>query len=698
MAQGLIDRTTLEAATEGVQVIGKVFLRALLREASENGWFVDITNDVNTFMRPDRDVQGMLFGPGGIGQDQYAHDVALTRLGSESYGFMNPGLTYHTDLRVRNMESTVVPHANVKAWGAVGDDSANDRGEILDALTALKNAGGGELFFPPGTYRISTGISISDLKGVTIRGSGTTSTTIRIDDIAARHFTFTAAENLAVKDITIGRTFVGGSIIEGMGGINMPKGGNSFNEGHRFENVHFEHLTDVALEIETPRGLVISNVSVDNQRYASAIDLLTPFSTSIHSLVMTSCEQRGLYLHGYGRDVSVQSSRAYNCGIGFETEQCVAVFNACTAEEGVNTSASYPGYGFVAGDTYSQVTLMNTSVVSTAGITAYVETNGAVFAKFNALQLMAGMTTTETIVPGPIQIDNELLLKAGSVPGEAEFRYTDDSGYADIHMGTLTAWSTINANVTGNKTNSPQQVFIGAAKTISTPAVGFGHRMRYDMHEENNILKVAGYCDVVWNNATAGNYSADFVWSLADGASAPSEAMRLTSAGMLTVPLVHIATAVEIGGVPSTVGAIRLENASWIYSRNAGNDDNTKLLRLDVQDRIALGDGAESSVLIVGGVLGIGAAAFIATTGALRLENDSYIYSRDQADATNHSLIGLDTSDRVVIGETGVYTVLPGTKSTSGDPTGTEGLIYINTFNNVIKMYADGAWRTITSW
>ena len=37
------------------------------------------------------------------------------------------------------------------------------------------------------------------------------------------------------------------------------------------------------------------------------------------------------------------------------------------------------------------------------------------------------------------------------------------------------------------------------------------------------------------------------------------------------------------------------------------------------------------------------------------------------------------------------------TKVTTGDPTGYEGLIEINTFDNVVKIYADGAWRAITS-
>ena len=45
--------------------------------------------------------------------------------------------------------------------------------------------------------------------------------------------------------------------------------------------------------------------------------------------------------------------------------------------------------------------------------------------------------------------------------------------------------------------------------------------------------------------------------------------------------------------------------------------------------------------------------------------------------------------DKVLIG---------GPKSTTGDPTGQEGMLYINTFDNAVRMYADGAWRTLASW
>jgi hypothetical protein len=46
----------------------------------------------------------------------------------------------------------------------------------------------------------------------------------------------------------------------------------------------------------------------------------------------------------------------------------------------------------------------------------------------------------------------------------------------------------------------------------------------------------------------------------------------------------------------------------------------------------------------------------------------------------------------------GGYTILTSSKATTGDPTGAEGMIYINTFDNLVRMYADGAWRTLATW
>jgi len=72
--------------------------------------------------------------------------------------------------------------------------------------------------------------------------------------------------------------------------------------------------------------------------------------------------------------------------------------------------------------------------------------------------------------------------------------------------------------------------------------------------------------------------------------------------------------------------------------------------------------------------------------------------------SSSDSEVGFDGSNLVLdasrFGSGGAsgYIVLKTEKTTTGDPTGVEGKIYWNTIDNVIKMYADGAWRTLASW
>lgn len=63
---------------------------------------------------------------------------------------------------------------NVKStsYGAVGNDSAEDSGAIQAAVDAAQNAGGGVVVIPPGTYKVSTTISVTGSK-VRVMGLGT---------------------------------------------------------------------------------------------------------------------------------------------------------------------------------------------------------------------------------------------------------------------------------------------------------------------------------------------------------------------------------------------------------------------------------------------------------------------------------------------------------------------------------------------
>ena len=82
---------------------------------------------------------------------------------------------------------------NVLDYGALGDNSNDDTTSIRDALSALTTAGGGTLYFPPGTYLIATLIAISNETGINmtgaypasqIRRSGSINKIISFDDCA----------------------------------------------------------------------------------------------------------------------------------------------------------------------------------------------------------------------------------------------------------------------------------------------------------------------------------------------------------------------------------------------------------------------------------------------------------------------------------------------------------------------------------
>src|SRR5262245_42389398 len=77
----------------------------------------------------------------------------------------------------------------VTAHGAVGDGVTGDTAAIQNAIDTCAGAGGGIVYFPPGTYRISPAGTLGGRQyglllkgGVTLMGASTTSSTIRAAD------------------------------------------------------------------------------------------------------------------------------------------------------------------------------------------------------------------------------------------------------------------------------------------------------------------------------------------------------------------------------------------------------------------------------------------------------------------------------------------------------------------------------------
>lgn len=71
---------------------------------------------------------------------------------------------------------------NVRSYGAIGNGVADDRTAIINAQAAAVAAGGGVVYFPAGTYRITS--AITPAANISWMGCGGTSTKIAIDNAA----------------------------------------------------------------------------------------------------------------------------------------------------------------------------------------------------------------------------------------------------------------------------------------------------------------------------------------------------------------------------------------------------------------------------------------------------------------------------------------------------------------------------------
>lgn len=64
---------------------------------------------------------------------------------------------------------------------------------------------------------------------------------------------------------------------------------------------------------------------------------------------------------------------------------------------------------------------------------------------------------------------------------------------------------------------------------------------------------------------------------------------------------------------------------------------------------------------------------------------------------TNQAFLAMTTAGDFDSTVVGLATIIFKSDNAS-DPTGAEGVMCINTVNNTIKMYADGAWRQLANW
>jgi hypothetical protein len=101
-----------------------------------------------------------------------------------------------------------LPYINVKSYGAVGDGTTDDAPYIQAAIDALQGGTPGILYFPPGTYRVNTALSLGAIP-LHFMGDSFYSTTIKAGAAIGAIFDFAdLSQNYYVqfKDLTLDGT------------------------------------------------------------------------------------------------------------------------------------------------------------------------------------------------------------------------------------------------------------------------------------------------------------------------------------------------------------------------------------------------------------------------------------------------------------------------------------------------------------
>ena len=215
---------------------------------------------------------------------------------------------------------------NVKAYGAVGDDSTDNYTAITNAIADC--AGAGVVYFPPGVYRISQMIVLDS--PVTLEGSFSPrwsySTTPRASIKPTTPFTGTAMIHVRDKSISGEATDNNGGRIK-----NLSIDGNSF--GSDVHGVHFEglvrdwQLMNVDISQTSGNGFRAEQGSGSGNPRGFTINGLWIYSPASHGFRATALNDsyiedvlvvggalRGFYLSSMG-ETKINNSRAVFNGL-----------------------------------------------------------------------------------------------------------------------------------------------------------------------------------------------------------------------------------------------------------------------------------------------------------------------------------------------------------------------------------------------
>jgi len=235
---------------------------------------------------------------------------------------------------------------NVRAiqFGAKGDGSTDDTGAIQNAINAANTAGGGPVYFPAGTYKISSALTLYN--NITLAGDGRAVTIIKQVTTTA-HGLYWTGQNLqyvTVRDLQIQGPGSGSGI--GINLNNTGTGGNPNILGVHIENVYIygfggDGFAAEILIVSQFDNVIVSTCGGDGFSLSGGVNT----SVVMNACWAISCTDSGFDLENLNY-CTLNSCVSQSCATGFYLYSGEGVtLNSCGDQGSINSFEVYGGTG-----------------------------------------------------------------------------------------------------------------------------------------------------------------------------------------------------------------------------------------------------------------------------------------------------------------------------------------------------------------
>ncbi|WP_413207570.1 glycosyl hydrolase family 28-related protein [Rhodospirillum sp. A1_3_36] len=168
------------------------------------------------------------------------------------------------------MSASTLGAYDVKDYGATGNGTTNDQPAIQSAINDAQSAGGGTIFFPPGTYQIDAGLTVSG-SNIHFWGLGYLQTTLQTGFASGDAITLAGPsgiswhENFSIRGLRIGAKAVHtqGACLRMTKVINVTVADCRFNSFHKFAELGSSSVANDVQQIYI-EGCRIDQASADH--------------------------------------------------------------------------------------------------------------------------------------------------------------------------------------------------------------------------------------------------------------------------------------------------------------------------------------------------------------------------------------------------------------------------------------------------